>query len=252
MTLEILTSELLAPTRHGFFARRGGASSGIYAGLNCGLGSNDQHEAVQLNRARVAEAIRVPPGRLLSLHQIHSAIVVEASAAGWTERPRADAAVSATPGIAVSVLTADCAPVLFWEPRAGVVAAAHAGWRGALDGLLEATVAAMERLGARAGDIAAVVGPTISQAAYEVGPEFRARFVAVDRDHDRFFVDGVAGRLRFDLPGFVIERLRRAGVGTAVWLGACTYSEPERFYSYRRATHAGEPDYGRLISAVAL
>lgn len=252
MTLEILTSEVLDPARHGFFTRRGGASSGIYAGLNCGPGSNDQREAVRLNRARVAEAIRVPPARLLSLHQIHSAEVVEATAGGWSERPRADAAVTTESGVAVSVLTADCAPVLLADVRAGVVAAVHAGWKGALGGVLEATVAAMTRLGARPGNTAAAVGPTISQRAYEVGPEFRDRFLAADPAHDRFFVNGRGGRPHFDLPGFVLQRLHRAGIGRAVWIGLCTYSEPGRFYSFRRATHAGEPDYGRLIAAIAL
>lgn len=252
MTLEILTSDLLAATRHGFFTRRGGASSGIYAGLNCGTGSNDQRAAVQLNRSRVAEAIRVAPERLNSLHQIHSAQVVEATAAGWSVRPRADAAVTAEPGVAVSVLTADCAPVLLADAGAGVVAAVHAGWRGALGGVLEETVAAMARLGARPGTVAAVVGPTISQQAYEVGPEFRDRFLAADRGYGRFFADGQGGRPHFDLPGFVLHRLRRVGVGRAVWVGSCTYAEPERFYSFRRATHAGEPDYGRMIAAISL
>jgi YfiH family protein len=251
MTLEILTSDLLAGTRHGFFTRRGGASSGIYAGLNCGPGSRDQREAVALNRARVAAALEVAPERLLSLHQVHSADVVVAGPDGWSERPRADGAVTTTPGLALGVLTADCAPVLFSDPEAGVAGAAHAGWRGALDGVLEATVAAMERLGARADRVRAAVGPTISQRAYEVGPEFLELFRAEEAGYDRFFVPGSGDRLRFDLPGFVLERLRAAGL-QAAWIGACTYSEPERFFSYRRSVHAGEPDYGRLISAIRL
>jgi YfiH family protein len=249
MTLEILTSDLLAGIRHGFFTRRGGVSSGVYAGLNCGPGSHDQRAAVALNRARVAAALEVPPERLLSLHQLHSAEVVVAGPEGWTERPRADAAVTAAPGIALGVLTADCAPVLLADREARVIGAAHAGWRGALDGVLEATVAAMRRLGART--IRAAIGPTISQRAYEVGPEFLERFMAEEAGYDRFFVPGAGGRLRFDLPGFVLERLRAAGV-EAGWIGACTYSEPDRFFSYRRSTHAGEPDYGRLISAIRL
>jgi YfiH family protein len=252
MTLEILTSELLAGVRHGFFTRRGGASSGIYAGLNCGPGSGDQGTVVAVNRARVAEAMGVAPGRLLSLHQIHSTIVVEAPAEGWVERPRADSAVTTSRGIALSVLTADCAPVLFADPQAGVIGAAHAGWRGALDGVLEATIEAMERLGARRERIAAAVGPTISQRAYEVGPEFFERFSDADRDHGRFFVNGRGSQYQFDLPGFVLHRLREAGVEAAEWIGRCTYSDPERFFSYRRTTHAGEPDYGRLISVIAL
>ncbi|MCB1372012.1 MAG: peptidoglycan editing factor PgeF [Rhodobacteraceae bacterium] len=252
MTLEILTSDLLVPVRHGFFTRRGGASSGIFAGLNCGPGSGDQREAVAMNRMRVAGAMGVAPQRLLSLHQIHSAEVVVAGPEGWVERPRADAAVTAEPGIALSVLTADCAPVLFADRAAGVIGAAHAGWRGALDGVLEATLLAMERLGATRDAIAAAVGPTISQRAYEVGPEFAHRFIDADHAHGRFFVNGEGDRYLFDLPGFVLERLRGAGVGEAGWIGTCTYSEPERFFSYRRATHAGEPDYGRLISAIRL
>ncbi len=252
MTLEILTSDLLTGARHGFFTRRGGASSGVYAGLNCGPGSRDQAEAVRLNRGRVAAAIGVDPERLLSLHQVHSAEVAVATAEGWIERPRADAAVTDRPGLALTVLTADCAPVLLIDPEAGVIGVAHAGWRGALDGVAEAVVAAMERLGARTGRIRAAVGPTISQRAYEVGPELVERFADDDPDHARYFVNGVGDRYRFDLPGFVLGRLRAAGVAEAGWIGACTYSDPERFFSYRRTTHAGEADYGRLISAIAL
>jgi polyphenol oxidase len=252
MTLEILTSDLLAGIRHGFFSRRGGASSGIYAGLNCGPGSSDQREAVTLNRARVAAALDVAPERLLSLHQVHSTDVVVAGPEGWTERPRADAAVTATPGIALGILTADCAPVLFHDPEARVIGAAHAGWRGGLDGVLEETVAAMVKLGARRGAIRAAVGPTISQRAYEVGPEFLDRFLDEEAGYDRFFIPGAGDRLRFDLPGFVLARLRETGVGEAAWVGACTHSDPGRFFSYRRSAQAGEPDYGRLISAIRL
>ncbi len=256
MTIEKHTSDLLEPVSHGFFTRRGGASSGIFAGLNCGPGSSDQASAVATNRARVAEAMGVAPARLLSLHQVHSAEVVVAGAEGWpgggSERPRADGMVTATPGMALGILTADCAPVLFADPDAGVIGAAHAGWRGALDGVLEATLAAMERLGARRANIAAAVGPTISQRAYEVGPEFLERFIADDPEHSRFFAGGTGDRVHFDLPGFVLHRLREAGVGAAGWIGACTYSDPVRYYSYRRTTQAGEPDYGRLISVIVL
>lgn len=250
MTLEILTSDLLGPARHGFFTRRGGASSGVYAGLNCGPGSSDQRAAVAMNRARVAAAFDVPPERLLSLHQVHSTEVVVAGPGGWVERPRADAVVSAAPEVALGVLTADCAPVLLADTDAGIVGAAHAGWRGALDGVVEATVAAMVRLGAQRERISAAVGPTISQRAYEVGPEFLDRFRDEEAGYERFFAPGAGDRLCFDLPGFVVSRLREAGVGDAGWIGACTWSEPERFFSYRRTTQAGETDYGRLISVV--
>lgn len=252
MALEILTSDLLAGARHGFFTRSGGASSGIYAGLNCGPGSNDQREAVALNRARVAEAMGVTPERLLSLHQIHSTEVVVAGEEGWIERPRADAAVTDRPGVALGILTADCAPVLFHDPVAGVIGAAHAGWRGALDGVLETTLDAMEALGAEIPRIRVAVGPAISQRAYEVGPEFLDRFLAEEAGYDRFFVPGTGDRLLFDLPGFVLARLRVAGVAAAGWIGACTHSDPARFFSYRRSTQAREPDYGRLISVIRL
>jgi YfiH family protein len=251
-TLEILTSDRLGGVRHGFFTRRGGASSGIYSGLNCGPGSSDQSTVVAVNRARVAEALGVPPPRLLSLYQVHSADVVVAGPEGWDERPRGDAAVTVIPGVALSVLTADCAPVLFHDPEAGVIGAAHAGWRGALDGVVEATVAAMAGLGARPAAIRATVGPTISQRAYEVGPEFFERFADADPAHTRFFVSGTDDRFHFDLPGFVLDRLRAAGVGASDWLGECTFSNPGRYFSYRRKTQSGAADYGRLISAITL
>lgn len=251
MTLEILTSAALAGTRHGFFSRRGGASSGVYAGLNCGPGSSDQREAVAMNRARVAAAVEVAPARLLSLHQVHSSDVMIVDAP-WAERPRADAMVTTTPGLALGVLTADCAPVLLADGAAGVVGAAHAGWRGALEGVLEATIDAMVGLGARRERIRAAVGPTISQRAYEVGPEFFDRFRDEAAGYERFFAPGRGDRLLFDLPRFVLHRLREAGVDEAEWIGACTASEPARFFSYRRATLAGEPDYGRLISVIRL
>jgi polyphenol oxidase len=252
MTLEILTSDLLAGSRHGFFTRRGGASSGIYAGLNCGPGSQDQTSAVSVNRGRVASALGVAAERLLSLHQTHSADVVVAGPEGWAERPRADAAVTAEPGLALSVLTADCAPVLLLDADARVIGAIHAGWRGALDGVVEATVEAMARLGARPERLRAAIGPTISQRVYEVGPEFLERFLDQEQAFGRFFLNGAADHYLFDLPGFVLARLRAAGVGEAGWLGACTFSDPARFYSYRRKVKTGEVDYGRLISAIAL
>ena len=252
MALEILTSDLLAGTRHGFFTRRGGASSGIYAGLNCGPGSSDQREVVALNRARVAAALEVSPERLLSLRQVHSTKVVIVGPDAREARPEADAAVTTRPGLALSILTADCAPVLFLDPVARVIGAAHAGWRGALEGVLEAVLDAMVRLGARPDDVRAAVGPTISQRAYEVGPDFFERFRSEEAGYERFFVPGAGDRMHFDLPGFVLTRLRAAGVAQAAWIGACTYFEPDRFFSYRRTTRAGEPDYGRLISAIRL
>ncbi|MBY0352415.1 peptidoglycan editing factor PgeF [Tabrizicola sp.] len=249
-TLEIITSDALQ-VRHGFFTRKGGASSGIFSGLNCGTGSTDQSEIVAINRARVAEAMGLGQDALVTVHQVHSARALPVTGP-LSIRPEADAMVTATPGVLLAVLTADCQPVLFADPEAGVIGAAHAGWRGAVDGILEATLDAMEALGARRGAIAAVIGPTISQAAYEVGPEFFDRFRAEDEASTRFFAQGPGDRLLFDLPGYGLHRLRQAGVGRADWTGHCTYRDPARFYSFRRTTHAGEADYGRLISTIRL
>jgi polyphenol oxidase len=249
-TLEIITSEALVP-RHGFFTRKGGASSGIFAGLNCGTGSSDQTEIVAINRARVAEAMGLGPETLVTVHQVHSARALPVTGP-LSIRPEADALVSATPGLLLAVLTADCQPVLFSDPVAGVIGAAHAGWRGAAGGVLEATIDAMETLGAKRSRISAVIGPTISQSAYEVGPEFLDRFRAEAEENTRFFASGPGDRLLFDLPGYGLHRLRTAGVGRAEWTGHCTYRDPGRFYSYRRTTHAGEADYGRLISTIRL
>ncbi|WP_320178253.1 peptidoglycan editing factor PgeF [Roseovarius pacificus] len=251
MTLEIITADSLAPLRHGFFTRRGGASSGVFSGLNCGPGSSDQSEIVSINRARVAEALGVSPDHLVTVHQVHSADAVTIDGP-LSERPRADALVTATPGVALAVLTADCQPVLFADPQAGVIGAAHAGWRGALDGVLEATLDAMEALGAARENITAVIGPSISQRAYEVGPEFLDDFIAEDPANSRFFANGEGDRYMFDLPAYGLHRLRRAGVGQAEWTRHCTYSDPVRFFSYRRTTHAKEADYGRMISAIRL
>jgi YfiH family protein len=251
LTLEILTHEALDPIRHGFFTRKGGASSGIFAGLNCGQGSSDQSEAVALNRTRAAEALGLTPATLVSVHQIHSADVVTVDAP-LSSPVRADGLVSRTPGLALAVLTADCQPVLMADAEAGVIGAAHAGWRGALLGILENTVAAMEALGARRDRIAAVIGPTISQRAYEVGPEFLETFLSDDPRYDRFFANGIGDRYVFDLPAFGLHLLRAAGVGDAQWTRHCTYSDPARFYSFRRATHQHEADYGRLLSAIRL
>ena len=249
--LEILTARPLAPLRHGFFTRKGGASSGVFAGLNCGPGSSDQTQVVAINRARVAGAMGVPPEALVTVHQVHSAdvAVVDGPLAA---PPKADALVTDRPGLALAVLTADCQPVLMADPAAGVVAAVHAGWRGAQAGVLEATVDRMVELGARPERITAVIGPTISQAAYEVGPEFFDSFVAEHAGNARFFAQGDGDRMLFDLPGYGLERLRNAGVGRAEWTRHCTYSDPALFFSYRRARREGAADYGRLISAIRL
>ena len=211
MTLEIITDDALGGLRHGFFTRRGGASSGVFDGLNCGRGSSDQTEIVDINRARVAEAMQVAPDALVIVEQIHSAHAVTVTGPVGETRPRADGLATATPGLALAVLTADCQPVLFADEEAGVIGAAHAGWRGALDGVIEATVDRMADLGARREAIVAVIGPSLSQTHYEVGPEFFDRFYDEDPDNARFFGKGKGDRLLFDLPGFGLSRLRAAG-----------------------------------------
>jgi purine-nucleoside/S-methyl-5'-thioadenosine phosphorylase / adenosine deaminase len=251
MTLEILTADELQPFRHGFFTRKGGVSSGVYTGLNCGPGSSDQSDAVLANRTLVAEAIGLPESHLASLHQVHSPDVLVVDGPVNTPRPKCDAMVSNTKGVALGILTADCQPVLLAEADAGVVATAHAGWKGALNGVLGATIDAMVRLGAERTKIRAVIGPCISQRAYEVGPEFMEAFLDIDPEFGRFFAGGKGDRVKFDLPSFGLSRLRESGIAEARYTGHCTYSDPERFYSYRRTTHAGEADYGRLISVIA-
>lgn len=250
-SLEIITAPVLGEVRHGFFTRRGGASSGIFAGLNCGGGSSDQSAIVAMNRARVARALDVPADRLVTVHQAHTARAVRLSAPA-TEPVTADAIVTATPGLAIAILTADCQPVLFADRKAGVIAAAHAGWRGALDGILEATLDEMEAAGARRQDVRAAIGPSISQKAYEVGQEFLERFIDDDPGNGRFFINGADGKYLFDLPGYGLKRLRDAGIGAAEWTRHCTYADATRFYSYRRSLHRKEADYGRLISAIRL
>jgi YfiH family protein len=239
---------------HGFFTRQGGVSGGIYGSLNCGPGSRDDAANVKENRARVAANLGVDPDRLLSLYQKHSAnaVIVEKP---WDEgnAPEADAMVTAVPGLALGVLTADCAPVLLCDGEARVIGAAHAGWRGALSGIVEATVEAMQELGARPARITAVIGPAISQKAYEVGSEFVERFLAEEPSSEAFFLtDQGSGEPHFDLSGYVGERLARAGVGAIVDLGLCTYCDETRLFSYRRSQHRGEDDYGRQISAILL
>ena len=251
MTLEILTSDSLAPIRHGFFTRKGGASSGVFQGLNCGTGSTDQSAVVAINRERAAAAMGLGVAHLVTVNQVHSADVVTLDSVP-AERARADAMVTRTPGLGLAILTADCQPVLFADRQARVIGAAHAGWRGTLSGVLEATLDAMEAIGARRQDTVAVIGPTISQAAYEVGPEFLDTFLADDPENGRFFAGGKGDRVMFDLPAFGLHRLRAAGIGHAEWTGHCTFRQPERFYSFRRTTRAGEADYGRLISIIRL
>jgi YfiH family protein len=238
--------------RHGYFTRQGGVSDGIYRGLNTGPGSDDDQDRVRENRRRVAAWMRVAPERLLTCHQIHSPDVVVAKGPFPGSRPRADALVTDRPGLAVCASTADCGPVLFADPQARVVGVAHAGWRGALTGVLENTIAAMEGLGARRANIVAVLGPSIGPKNYEVGPEFVDRFIEADAANAVYFApSGNAGHALFDLPRYTVDRLSRAGI-TAEALGRCTYAEEDLFYSYRRGTHRGEQDYGRQISAIAL
>ncbi len=244
----------LGGIRHAFFTRHGGVSKGMYATLNGGTGSNDAPDHIGENRARMAAALGVAPERLLTAYQIHSPDVVVADRA-WTRegRPRADAIVTRTPALAIGVSSADCGPLLFAEPAARVIGAAHAGWRGALTGVIEATLAAMEKLGADRGRIVATLGPLIRQPSYEVGPEFVARFEQDDTGNARFFTASPrAGYALFDLPGYLAARLARAGVDKFEDLGLCTYADPLRFFSYRRSTQLAEADYGRHINAIAL
>jgi hypothetical protein len=239
--------------RHGFFTRQGGVSKGIYGSLNCGLGSGDDADNVRQNRALVAETLEVAPERLVTLYQIHSATAVVVDKPWNGEVAEADALITRTPGLAIGALTADCAPVLFCDPEARVIAAAHAGWRGALLGIVEATVASMQQLGAKPERIVAVIGPTISQRAYEVGSDYVERFLAEEPSSSSFFMtDDGSGEPHFDLPGYVADRLARAGVGTLSDLGLCTYCDETRLFSYRRSQHHGEEDYGRQISAIVL
>ena len=235
---------------HGFFGRAGGVSKGIFASLNCGPGSGDARADVVENRRRVAAALS-PDAALLTLYQIHSAEAVTV-AAPWNigEGPQADAMATNLPGLALGILTADCAPVLFADAEAGVIAAAHAGWKGAVGGVTDAAIAAMEALGARRTRIAAAIGPCISQANYEVGPEFRERFAPGD---ERFFVASERnGHFRFDLEGYVAMRLAAADIAGVESLSACTYAREDDYFSFRRATHRGEADYGRQVSAIVL
>jgi len=252
----IVEAEILALSgiRHAFFTRTGGVSDGLYATLNGGVGSRDGSANVAENRARMAAALAVEPHRLLTANQIHSPQVVVAETPWTTEaRPRADAIVTRMRALAIGVTTADCGPVLLADPRSRVVGAAHAGWRGALSGVIEATVEAMVKLGAERRHIRAAIGPMIRQSNYEVGPDLIARFRAEDPVSNRFFAAAARdGHALFDLGGYVGARLKRAGVGQIEDLGLCTYAEPARFFSYRRSTHGAEADYGRHVNAIAL
>ena len=244
----------LSRIRHAFFTRSGGVSQGVYESLNGGVGSDDDPAKVGENRARMAAALGVAPAHLLTPYQIHSPDVVVVDAP-WPsdQRPRADAVVTCRPGLAVAVSTADCGPLLFADVEAGVVAAAHAGWRGALTGVIEATVATMEQQGAQRARISAALGPTIRQENYEVGPEFVERFLAVDGTNARYFAPSSrADHAMFDLPGYIAARVQRAGIVNFEDLCLCTYADPGRFFSYRRTTRLDEPDYGRHINAIAL
>ena len=245
--------ELVHPrVAHGFFGRQGGVSTGLFSSLNCGLGSGDERSAVIKNRGLVAAALGALQDQIVTAHQVHSAeAAIVSEAWGHDDRPQVDGLVTNVPGIILGVLTADCGPVLFSDAEAGVVGAAHGGWKGALTGITDSTVVKMEALGARRSRIVAVLGPTISGAAYEVGPEFLDRFKApVDR---KFFTDSVKeNHYMFDLPAYLVERMRGFGIGTVINSGLCTYLNERAYFSYRRATHSHEKDYGRQIAVIGL
>jgi YfiH family protein len=239
--------------RHGFFTRRGGVSEGVYRSLNCGFGSSDAAEKVQENRERVAAKLGTEREKLLTVRQVHSSRAIVADAV-WLpgEQPEGDALVTTARGLAIGALTADCTPILFSDSEAGVVGAAHAGWRGAKGGIIEAVLGTMEKLGARRDRILAAIGPTISQSAYEVGEEFRDAFLADGAGNETFFARLGGGKPHFDLPGYCRQRLASAGIEKVEDLGLCTYENESLFYSYRRSVHRSEQDYGRQISAIVL
>lgn len=250
--VEVFRAAALSGVAHGFLGRRGGVSSGVVAGLNAGLGAGDDDTAVQRNRALAVEAV-LPGAELVTVYQIHSAdCVVAAHAWGDAHRPHADALVTNRPGLVLGVVTADCAPVLLADRSAGVVGAAHAGWKGAVGGVTDAAIAAMETLGASRAGIVAAIGPCIAQASYEVDHAFRARFCAEAAENSRFFLSGKPGHYQFDLEGYVAHRLEAAGIAAVERLGLDTYPDPDRFYSFRRATHRGEATYGRQIALIGL
>jgi YfiH family protein len=252
VTVEVIPATILSDVRHGFLGRCGGVSTGQLAGLNVGYGSQDDRQAIEENRRRAVAAV-APMTQLATVHQVHSANAVYVEQA-WpqAERPHADAMVTDRPGLLLGILTADCAPVLFADGDSGVIGAAHAGWRGAIGGVTDSTIAAMENLGARRERIRAAVGPCISQPSYEVDEDFRDRFLVLDHANARFFEQQEHAMPHFDLPGYVAHRLRSAGIAAVESLDLDTYTNAGRFYSFRRATHRGEADYGRQLSAIAL
>lgn len=243
----------LTGVRHGFFTRHGGVSEGIYAGLNAGLGSSDEPDRVHENRRRIAETMKIKPEGLTTVHQVHSPDVVTVNTPiSLDARPKADAMVTNRKGLALSILTADCGPILFADAEAGVIGAAHAGWKGALGGIVENTVAAMEALGAQRNNIEAVLGPTISRNNYEVGPDFSARLIDLSQANKAYLSPSErAAHFMFDLPAYILAQAAAAGI-TCTWTGQCTYADERNFYSYRRTTHRGETDYGRGLSAIVL
>ncbi|PWG02239.1 peptidoglycan editing factor PgeF [Sphingosinicella humi] len=252
MPVEVIRSRLLEGVPHGFLGRRGGVSTGICAGLNVGLGSDDDRDAIRTNRRLAVDAV-APGARLVTVHQVHSPTVIAVTDPFPDDaRPQADAMVTDRPGLALGILTADCTPILFADREAGVIGAAHSGWKGAIGGVAEATVAAMERLGGERGRIVAAVGPTIARKSYEVDEGFFRGFLEADPENERFFSGGRAGHHQFDLEAYVVFRLAAAGLRQIEALGLDTYSDADRFFSYRRATHRGEADYGRQISLIAL
>lgn len=250
--VEAIHASCLGSIPHGFFGRAGGVSDGAVWGLNAGFGSGDEPQRIEENRRRAAAAV-LPDARIVTVHQIHSDKAVRVLKP-WSEaeRPQADALVTDRPGVLLGILTADCAPVLFSDSDAGVVAAAHAGWRGALAGIVESTIEAMEELGASRDSIAAAVGPCIAQSSYEVDDGFRSAFLEHDPGNSRFFVDGAADRWHFDLQAYVRHRVLASGIGEVEALRLDTYAHPDRFFSYRRSSHSGEPSYGRQISLIGL
>ena len=251
MSVEVLTSRALVEVPHGFLGRQGGISEGVMQGLNCGWGSGEDLAIISENRRLAAEAV-LPGARIVSPHQVHSADALVAGDWPDDSRPHADALVTDRPGTLLGILTADCAPILFSDAEAGVVGAAHAGWKGALAGITDRTIEAMERLGARRERIAAAVGPCIAKASYEVDQGFYERFTGEDPSNERFFSEGPSGKPHFDLESYVLARLAGAGLARVEALGQDTYAQPARFYSYRRATHRKEPGYGRQISLIGL